>query len=181
MLLLALHLVLAAPAPAPAIAADAPALAPASEGAIWIRVLNATEVATKQKGEWLIGALGLVADVDDLAQDAIAEGLRARLAERGVAATVERVEVPIPASQWLHLDLGTGEKRLIDLPAGPTRLLRVEVLNAEELVTREKGATATRLARALGVDLRSKVNARVVEEIFLGMAESGVKVAIRVE
>lgn len=177
--LLVLHLLLASPAPA--LAADAPALAPASEGVIWIRILNATEVATREKGEWLVGALGLVADVDDLAQDAIAEGLRSRLAERGVTATVERVEVPIPASRWLHLDLASGEKRLVDLPAGSTRLLRVDVLNVEELVTREKGATVTRLAKALGVDLRSKVNARVVEEIFLGMAESGVKVAIRVE
>lgn len=179
MLLLCLRLLLAPPALAGPV--STPVVAPASEGVIWIRVLNAKDVAAQERGAWLVGVLGRVADVDHLAQDAIVEGLRAQLAEQGVVATVDRVELLLPASRWLHRDLASGEERLIDVPAGEARLIRVEVLNAEDLVVREKGATVTRLARALGVDLRSKVNARVVDQVFQGMAEAGVMVAIRVE
>lgn len=178
MLTLALCL---AGAPVAVAAPAAPAaVAPAAAGVIWIRVLNAPEVAAATKGAW-VSALGLLVDVDDLAQAAIAESLRARLAERGVQAAVDRVEVPIAASQWLHWDPTSGETRTVELPAGSTRLIRVDVQNVDELVAREKSAGVVRVAKALGVDLKSKVNARVAEEIFLGMADGGVRVAIRVE
>lgn len=152
-----------------------PALA--GDGEITVLITNAEQVAAAEKGRALVSVAGVFVDIDKKTQKVIGQRLQDSLATQGVQATVvpQTITFPSPGYTSFYLwDSGSSGLVPVTLAMGEYRVLKVNLLNIDDIVSRETAGVVVDLAHVLGYNLKAAVNERAAPILLQALEGQGV-------
>lgn len=149
----------------------------AGDGEITVLITNAEQVAAAEKGRALVSVAGVFVDIDKKTQKVIGQRLQENLATQGVQATVvpQTITFPSPGYTAFYLwDSASSGLVPVTLAMGEYRVLKVNLLNIDEIVSRETAGVVVDLAHVLGYNLKAAVNERAAPILLQALEGQGV-------
>jgi len=149
----------------------------AGDGEITVLITNAEQVAAAEKGRALVSVAGVFVDIDKKTQKVIGQRLQDSLATQGVQATVvpQTITFPSPGYTSFYLwDAASDHLVPVTLAMGEYRVLQVNLLNIDEIVSRETAGVVVDLAHVLGYNLKAAVNERAAPVLLKALESQGV-------
>jgi peptidyl-tRNA hydrolase len=175
--LLVLSLCLALPLPIALRSSPAAAQEPQRQGIVQIVILNAKDVAKREKGKAVIAVADVFLDVKRKTVESIAEKLRTSLSAAGVVAVVKVEDIQLTTADSTRFGLWDyKDQELIStrLEPGSYTVISVDIQNVDQLVQKEEGTLTLWAGKALGMDLKGKVNEAAAASILAELTAAGV-------